>query len=86
MNEPLQVPAWVLISALRYAFGRASYIVSQTCSLVRDQWPNLSPTTQQAVFREIGEHLDIIGGANTYERANWVELYNFCGNSLDWKR
>jgi hypothetical protein len=56
--ETLQLPAWTLISAVRYALGRHSAIVGETADLVRRTWNELPNGTRGIIERDIREHLE----------------------------
>lgn len=58
MNNRIPLPEWVLISALRYAMGRHTYIVSDTDYLIRRVWGSLSDETKNILHRDLGEFLD----------------------------
>ena len=48
----------MLISAVRYALGRQSYIVGVTCEFVRTVKPKLSQWCINILIRDIAEELD----------------------------
>lgn len=47
----------MLGSAVRYALGRATYIVAATCDEVRRCWPELEINTREVIRRDVEEHL-----------------------------
>ena len=84
MNNRIPLPEWVLISALRYAMGRHTYIVSDTDSLIRGVWGSLSSATQNLLRRDLGEYLDREAQLeqSTYTQLDldmWKNLYNWMG-------
>jgi hypothetical protein len=46
------------LSSVRYCLGRASYIVSDCCEWLIEQWPNICPNTQANILRDIREAID----------------------------
>lgn len=48
----------MLLSALRYALGRRSYITSATAEWVRRYWNQLSPAFQGFIIRDLREELE----------------------------
>ena len=44
---------FLVISAVRYARGRATYIVEETCEWVIDHWPELSDNTRAVIARDV---------------------------------
>ena len=51
--KAIHAPDWMVIDAVRYAFGRMSYQVGVTCSWLRAEWPNLSRHTQEIIVQDI---------------------------------
>ena len=47
-----------LVSSVRYALGRSSYIVGLTADAVRDYWRYLDPGMREVILRDIKEALD----------------------------
>ena len=44
---------FLVVSAVRYARGRATYIVEETCEWVIDHWPELSDNTRAVIARDV---------------------------------
>lgn len=69
----------MLISAVRYALGRMSYIVSDTCDFVANIREKLSQNCIDIIIRDIEEEiefyhsLDVTCGDECDER-NWLKL------------
>lgn len=53
MDAELPLPEWVLVDAVRYAFGRQSYRVADTTALVSRVWPVLSQRARDAIVRDV---------------------------------
>lgn len=47
------VPSLVLVSAIRYALGRRTYIVSDTVQVVSDQWQKLSRSDKTVIVTDV---------------------------------
>lgn len=79
MGYPVTMDEQMLVSAVRYALGRSTYIVSDTTSTVRRAWPDLSHGARGVIVRDITEAID---GANAAGRTvgmgidhrEWVSL------------
>lgn len=44
---------FLVVSAVRYARGRATYIVEQTCEWVIEHWEQLSDNTRAVIARDV---------------------------------
>lgn len=44
---------FLAISAVRYARGRATYVVEETCQWVIDHWDDLSDNTRAVIARDV---------------------------------
>lgn len=74
----------MLISAVRYACGRRTYIVSDTVSYIRDLIPQLSDWCISVLIRDfeaniemegrVPEHSGMIWGAEQ-DRKQWMSLF-----------
>lgn len=62
----------ILISAVRYAIGRRTYIVEITCNYVAKQIPNLSENCKKVMIHDI-EH-PLAGYGDIWGRRDWMEL------------
>lgn len=49
---------FIAVSAVRYAIGRQTYIVDETCRWLRDAWPVLNPKAQSLIRRDITEAIE----------------------------
>src|ERR1039458_1379134 len=65
------VPTWLLISAVRYALGRMTYIVSTTVDYVIPLVPSISDRDRGVMLRDIQEYPNL--GHET-DRNNWERL------------
>lgn len=73
------VPAWdwVLISAVRYALGRQTYIVSMTCSYVRDVWESLGDNTRYVISKDVHEFVVNNPDFSPIDLKEWKDLLEF---------
>ena len=62
----------MLISAVRYALGRKTYIVEVTCNYVACQIPNMSENCKKIMIHDI-EH-PIAGWGDEWDKEDWMEL------------
>jgi len=47
------VDEFLVIGAVRYARGRATYVVEETCEWVIDHWGQLSENTRAVIARDV---------------------------------
>lgn len=47
------VDEFLVIGAVRYARGRATYVVEETCEWVIDHWAELSENTRAVIARDV---------------------------------
>lgn len=55
-EKPIQitpVDEFLVIGAVRYARGRATYVVEETCEWVVEHWPELSDNTRAVIARDV---------------------------------
>ena len=50
----------MMVSAVRYALGRATYIVGVTCEEVREVWQFMNPNTRNVIERDLREYLRLL--------------------------
>lgn len=62
----------MLISAVRYALGRRTYIVEVTCNYVACQIPNMSDECKKIMIHDI-EH-PIAGYGDECDKEDWMAL------------
>ena len=61
MSAPIPMDPIVLVGAVRYALGRATYIVADTAAEVRRCWPLLDARDRAVIRRDLVEALDQSG-------------------------
>lgn len=62
----------MLISAVRYALGRRTYIVSLTVDYIINELPNLSRQCKQRMIDDIKKPL--VGYGDNCDEKNWMRL------------
>ena len=73
----IQVPDWVIVSAVRYAQGRNTYIVKDTCDLVKDVWQDINPVDKEVILKDL--EAEVISPHNPQDIAElWNDALNFC--------
>ena len=77
-NAPnIQVPDWVIVSAVRYAQGRTSYIVQDTCNLIKRVWKDINPVDQGIILKDL--EAEAKSDHNPQDIAElWNDALNFC--------
>lgn len=64
----------MLVSAVRYAIGRATYIVAMTVDEVLRVWPELSPGVQVLIRSEVNNELHRGDVGMIMDRVEWERL------------
>ena len=66
------VPGWVITSAVRYARGRATYIVGMTVDLLIQEWEHIHPHDQAVILSDLQEEM--------YWRddPDWARAWQYC--------
>lgn len=61
-KAPIQitpVEEFLIIGAVRYARGRATYVVEETCRWVIDHWEDLSENTRFVIARDVALEVEM---------------------------
>lgn len=77
MNVNNSVYEQMLISAVRYALGRATYIVGTTTDEVTRVWGELSNNTRAVIRRDVCEALDRGQVGMEMDNSRWRHLISF---------
>ncbi len=77
MNVNKSVYEQILISAVRYALGRATYIVGTTTDEVTRVWNELSENTRTVIRRDVSEALDRGQVGMEMDDSRWRHLISF---------
>lgn len=77
MNVNNSVYEQMLISAVRYALGRATYIVGTTTDEVKRVWSELSENTRMVIRRDVSEALDRGQVGMEMDDSRWRHLISF---------
>ena len=68
----------ILTSAVRYALGRRSYIVSWTCNIVKDTIDRLDDNTVDVIILDIDKQLEGYDGMlDNLRYTNWIGLRDY---------
>ena len=91
-NPTCHVPGWVIVSAVRYARGRATYIVGMTVDMLIEQWPNLTPHDQLVILRDLEaeheyRHATQRGILSQIDDDDWHRAWVYCSQHApkEWK-
>ena len=60
------IPDWMVIGAVRYAMGRMTYIVKDTCDWLVKYWPELPDSVRSVIKRDLEEEIDRDYRARSY--------------------
>lgn len=78
MAKYLLMDELMLTSAVRYALGRSTYIVSATTDQVKKVWSELSENSKAVILRDVKEAVDSPGTVGMQmDHQEWVNLYRF---------
>lgn len=67
----------MMVSAVRYALGRMSYIVGDTCRYITPLIPALTTHTLQCMYRDITERAEVHDLGMDIDAEEWIKLrYN----------
>ncbi len=77
MNVNKSVYEQMLISAVRYALGRATYIVGTTTDEVKRVWVDLSENTRTVIRRDVSEAIDRGQVGMEMDDSRWRNLIAF---------
>jgi hypothetical protein len=83
-TEPMPIPSWMLIDAVRYATGRCTYQVGTTCDWLCAHWPRLPEHARSIIQRDVEEAF----ARDDRDRANGSQ-YKALGHDCDrrdWER
>lgn len=65
----------LLISAVRYALGRRTYIVGVTVEEVLNSWPDLSDNTRSVILRDVRDAHELGDDmGHPCDRAEWMRI------------
>ena len=64
----------MLVSSLRYAYGRKTYIVSDTCEWIRKYYGRLTSSQQSIIFRDLKRCLENLDYGHDCDLKEWVTL------------
>lgn len=67
-------PEGLVVSAVRYALGRATYVVSETTEWLREHWSELRPGTRETILRDVLRALAANDVGMTCDRREWESI------------
>lgn len=78
-----QVPGWVITSAVRYARGRATYIVGMTVDLLIREWERIHPIDQIVILRDLQEEQywrqeNDRSSLSRVDDPDWARAWQYC--------
>ena len=77
----------MVIAAFRYSLGRMTYIVSDCCDWLIEQWPNFSERTRELIQKELEAAFERDGVAR--KDSSWAYISKPLGHDCDreqWER
>ena len=91
LSNPIQVyphEEFLVINSVRYARGRSTYVVSETCEWVAEHWDQLSENTKTVVARDVRQEVEFRRNEGVRQSASekidnpfWERLFDVVG---DW--
>lgn len=88
MNGRIEVDELILMSAVRYALGRRTYIVGSVCNEYKNHIQELSTNALSCTYRDINEQFEMYGAeglGDDCDRVLWYELLNLIEKELDFR-
>ena len=83
MTTPFQDSEYhfIILSALRYALYRHTYIPGVVAAYIKRNWQSIPPNTQYTITKDLQEHLRYFAAWQTnpswqIDYATWQNLYN----------
>lgn len=75
-NHRIPMDRQILVSAVRYALGRQTYIVGWTVDEVLSVWPSLDTGTRTLIQRDVAQALDRPPplGISEIDRPDWQRI------------
>lgn len=74
----------IILSAVRYAMGRQTYIVSVTCDWVRHHWNIIDDRTRELIKRDINEAIAEHNRKGQNDGAPWTGRLGMEMDYKDW--
>lgn len=72
--DDVLLPEWVLVSAVRYALGRSSYVVPSTVGLLRERWGSVDGSVREVILRDVREFVERRGPGDVWP---WEDFLGF---------
>ena len=75
-EKPMQkkLADFMTVSAARYALGRRTYIVSETCKYLKEGWGNLADNTRALIKRDVRDAIEKGDAGMNFDVAEWKEI------------
>lgn len=72
----------LLMSSMRYAMGRQTYIVGETCGIIKQYWKTVRGNCKTVLRRDLTEAIDRVKRAGgflgaDFDHAKWEDLLKF---------
>lgn len=67
------LPSGLIVSAVRYALGRSTYVVGETCAYLREHWQEIPEGHREVILRDIREEMERDGGMEC-DRREWARV------------
>lgn len=72
----------MMVSAIRYALGRRTYIVGMTVDEVIRVWPELDAATRSTIKRDVSHHITYNKLSMECDSIDWIRLIRFAETYL----
>jgi hypothetical protein len=70
-SEPLRVPDWLIVDAVRYATGRMSYQVSVTVDWLAQNWQQIPQSAREQIARDLEREFEQDDKARADTKWTW---------------
>lgn len=83
MSQRIALDPQMLVSAVRYAIGRRTYIVGWTVRETIRVWDSLPVEVKGTILRDLSEAIATDSLGDACDRAEWEKLLHFGGAKAD---
>ena len=80
INGTIEDISAMLVSAVRYALGRKTYIVGWTCEFITNNLHLLTKANMKVIIRDIEEQAEF-GYGDKCDKEDWLKLLNTLKNA-----
>lgn len=79
-QQQIAVDDGMMVLAVRYAIGRATYVTGWTCLNVKRSWSSMSARTRRTIYNDVSRALTVtvdLTGTSLPDEDEWQGLLDF---------